>query len=77
MEKLELTCTKYCTPFPLVLVDAFHCSWVAQDPEQLPLGSAISTGTVGPLEGGGVDDKVKGPANDQGETIVVFTASRA
>ena len=76
-EELELTCTEYCTPFPFELVDAFHCSCIPQDPEQLPFGSAINTGTVGPLAGGGVDDRAKDPAVDQAETIVVLTESRA
>lgn len=73
---LELTCTEYCTPFPFELLDGFHNSWIPQDPVQVPSVSAISTGTVGPLEDGGVDDRVKEPAVDQSETVVVFKESR-
>lgn len=69
----ELTCMEYCTPLPLGFVEGFHCSWIPQDPEQLPSDSAISTG----MEGGAVDDKVKKSAVDQAETVVVVRESRA
>jgi len=72
-EMSELTCTEYWTAFVLELVDGFHCSWIAQDPEQMASGSVISTGLVG----GAVGDKVKESDVAQAETVVVLRESRA
>ena len=74
-DELELTCAEYWM-VPLEMVEAFHASVVAQDPEQVLSGSAISDGTVGALEGSGADN-VKESAADHGERADVLTESRA
>ena len=61
---------------PLEMVEAFHASVVAHDPEQVLSASVIGTGVVGVdevLE----EDRVKLPTVDQAETLVVVTESRA
>lgn len=71
-DELELTCAEYWM-VPLEMVEAFHASVVAHDPEQVLSASAISTGidgTAGAL-------RVKLPTVDQADNLVVVTESRA
>lgn len=61
---------------PLEMLEAFHASVVAHDPEQVLSASAIGTGVVGVDEV--LDDEIlKLPTADQAETLDVVTESRA
>ena len=74
-DELELTCAEYWM-VPLEMVEAFHASVVAQDPEQVLSASAIGTGVVG-VDEEPEDERVKLPTVDHADTLVVATASRA
>lgn len=76
-EELLLTSTEYCTALPVVVEDAAHCSWMPHEPEQMPSGSARSTGIDGAVGVEVLPERVKLPTGDHADTLEMEDASRA